>query len=60
MREAIMDRTDPSERQLALFGIAAHAIALVRDGLIRPGDLAEITAVIQALIKAEHEEGGRT
>ncbi|GJE47042.1 hypothetical protein GOFOIKOB_0061 [Methylobacterium tardum] len=55
-----MDRTDPSERQLALFGIAAHAIALVRDGLIRPGDLAEITAVIQALIKAEHEEGGRT
>ncbi|GJD65785.1 hypothetical protein [Methylobacterium frigidaeris] len=43
----------PTERQLALFALGAQAIGLVRDGAIRPEDLASITALLTSLIEAE-------
>jgi hypothetical protein len=51
-----MQQQPPSERQLALFALAAQAIGLVRDGAIRPSDLAAIRALLQALIEVEREE----
>jgi energy-converting hydrogenase Eha subunit A len=51
-----MQQNPPSERQCALFALGAEAIRLVRDGAIRPADLAAITALLTALMDADRRE----